>query len=134
VPNPDPNNTGNSFDFPLRFPGQYADRETNLNYNYFRDYDPAIGRYIQSDPIGLEGGINTYGYGDGKPTMLDDPFGLDPVPIYPFPRTSPAPPGVVIEFTLIYPSRVATAIIKRISPQPAYRPPNAASKRAGICG
>jgi len=42
-----------------RFPGQYFDKETNLHYNYFRDYDPAIGRYIQSDPIGLVASIPT---------------------------------------------------------------------------
>jgi len=41
----------------LRFPGQYYDVETELHYNYFRDYDPTIGRYVESDPIGLEGGF-----------------------------------------------------------------------------
>jgi RHS repeat-associated protein len=61
----------------LRYPGQYYDEETGLNYNYFRDYDPQTGRYIESDPIGLHGGsLSTYTYiGDG-PLAGRDIFGL----------------------------------------------------------
>lgn len=57
--------------------GQYADKETNLHYNSFRDYDPAIGRYVQSDPIGLAGGISVYLYVGGNPLGRVDPPGLD---------------------------------------------------------
>jgi RHS repeat-associated protein len=46
-----PSALGN-FDLPLRYPGQYFDRETNLHYNYFRDYDSVVGRYVESDPLG----------------------------------------------------------------------------------
>jgi len=59
----------------LRFPGQYFDEETNLYYNYFRDYDPSVGRYTQSDPIGLDGGFNTYLYGNANPVRFIDPTG-----------------------------------------------------------
>ncbi len=67
-----------TFQFNLRFPGQYFDPESGLHYNYFRDYDPAIGRYVQSDPIGLMGGLNAYGYAFQSPMVRTDPLGLAP--------------------------------------------------------
>ncbi len=65
-----------SLTYNLRFPGQYYDAETGHNYNYFRYYDPTIGRYIESDPIGLGGGVNTYAYTLNSPLGYLDPFGL----------------------------------------------------------
>jgi RHS repeat-associated protein len=75
---PDENPSGlGMFEFPDRLPGQSFDKETNLHYNYFRDYDPATGTYKQSDPIGLRGGLNTYAYGNSTPLVSGDPDGLE---------------------------------------------------------
>ena len=69
-----------------RFPGQVFDAETGLHYNYFRDYDPSLGRYIQSDPIGLQAGLNSYSYANSNPILLTDPYGLRPILSKPWTR------------------------------------------------
>lgn len=73
--NENPSGLG-TFAYDLRFPGQYYDAETGTHYNYMRDYDPTIGRYMESDPIGLRAGVNTYAYVRSRPLILTDPFGL----------------------------------------------------------
>ena len=60
----------------LRLPGQVADAETGLSQNGFRYYAPALGRYVESDPLGLAGGLNTYAYVGGNPLRFIDPLGL----------------------------------------------------------
>jgi RHS repeat-associated protein len=64
-----------SYDLAMRFPGQYHDAESGLNYNVHRDYNPASGRYVESDPIGLIGGINTYAYASNSPIERYDLLG-----------------------------------------------------------
>jgi RHS repeat-associated protein len=76
----DPDGNGIKVTMNLRFPGQYFDKETGLHYNYFRDYHPGIGRYVEPDPIGLAGGINLYPYVLNNPINWVDPFGLDTWP------------------------------------------------------
>lgn len=73
---------------PLRFPGQYHDRETGLNYNLNRYYDPALSRYLSADPINLHGGTGIHSYVPNPLTWID-PLGLqgyrrsrDPQPTY----------------------------------------------------
>lgn len=64
----------------LRLPGQYYEQETGLHHNYFRDYDPELGRYLKSDPIGLFGGLNTFVYVLGRPSFYVGPTGTFFVP------------------------------------------------------
>ena len=73
--NANPNGLG-VFTYNPRFPGQVADVESGWFYNWHRDYNPALGRYVQSDPIGLRGGANTFGYVGGSPLDRLDPQGL----------------------------------------------------------
>ena len=75
--NEDADGDGTKVTLNLRFPGQYFDTETELHYNYFRTYDPSTGRYIESDPIGLTGGLNTFLYANANPMSFVDPLGLE---------------------------------------------------------
>lgn len=73
--------SGSGFVFNLRFPGQYYDQEAGLAYNLNRTYEATIGRYIESDPTGLVGGVNTYSYVGGGPFSYTDSRGLQSAPI-----------------------------------------------------
>lgn len=79
VPDENPSGLG-TFDLPIRFAGQRYDADTGLHYNYFRDYDPSIGRYGESDPVGLRAGLNTYAYVGNRALSVTDPTGLAPSP------------------------------------------------------
>lgn len=76
LPNQDPDLDGAALVLDMRFPGQRYDATSGLVYNNFRDYDPGTGRYVQSDPIGLKGGPNTYLYAGGSPGNFTDMLGL----------------------------------------------------------
>ncbi|WP_420008376.1 RHS repeat-associated core domain-containing protein [Xanthomonas sacchari] len=79
APDQDPDKDGAAFVFDMRFPGQRYDALSGLNQNYFRDYEPGTGRYVQSDPIGLQGGIGTFIYAQSRPASAIDFYGLETV-------------------------------------------------------
>jgi RHS repeat-associated protein len=94
APNTNPSGLG-TFTYNLRFPGMYSLPESALYYNYHRTYDPQMGRYVESDPIGLEGGINPYAYVGGNPISRMDPLGLSQAAQNPPPPAPPTPPTPV---------------------------------------
>ncbi len=95
APNEDPDQDGTLFEFAMRFPGQRYDAESGLHYNVQRDYDPASGRFVTSDPLGLQGGISTYGYVKGNPLVSVDPDGMLAIPLLPPPPVVTGAPGAV---------------------------------------
>ena len=115
-----------TFDLPLRLPGEYFDKETNLHYNYFRDYDPSTGRYGESDPVGLHGGLNTYGYGRADPLHYVDPTGEISL------VAGVALVGVVIVGGIIYSHQQQGAGGGRKSDDPLSDPSGASSSASSI--
>jgi len=111
----DPDEDGAKVTLNLRFPGQYFDKESNLHYNYFRDYDPQTGRYIQIDPIGLDGGINSFTYVAANPLSFTDSIGLQPAP----PRGGPMPRPGADPISAAY-ARSLINRIKQYEPQFTY--------------
>ena len=87
----DADGNGSVVKFDLRFPGQQWDAAVGLHYNYFRDYEPGTGRYVESDPIGLGGGLSTFGYANANALQYIDDLGLDATATLVFPRPMPLP-------------------------------------------
>jgi hypothetical protein len=90
------------------------------NYNYFRDYDPNVGRYLESDPIGVGGGANSYIYATNNPTTLIDPHGLQPF------DPGPPPPDPAPGFS-------APGFDTFRDPRNPWLPPNWQNRKSGRC-
>jgi RHS repeat-associated protein len=97
---------------PLRFPGQWADPAANYFYNTMRDYDPTLGRYLSSDPIGTEGGRNRFSYAGANPQNLVDPTGERALAD----RLSPASPYVLLGLVSMHLDVVAHSILNPCEP------------------
>ncbi|MHA6890516.1 RHS repeat-associated core domain-containing protein [Ralstonia pseudosolanacearum] len=134
---PDENPSGlGVFTYNLRFPGQVFDAETGKHYNANRDYDPASGRYIQSDPIGLNGGQwSTYGYVGGAPLTNSDPAGLQVGP-YPYPVPGGPIAGVNIPSGKELADKLATKteqLLKELTRKKTYQTYTRYNPRTGKC-
>lgn len=103
-----------SFEFNMRFPGQYHDSSTGLSYNYFRNYESATGRYVESDPIGLRGGIATFSYATQSPLRFADKRGLE-VQIEPLPDLPTPDPGERLPWEPNRPTNISCPL-----PPPGY--------------
>jgi RHS repeat-associated protein len=95
----DPDGDSLTYNLNLRFPGQYYDPTTFVTQNGFRDYFQAFGRYTESDPIGLDGGMSTYGYAQQNPLRNADPTGLSTLVIVGSPVGSNPFGHVAVAFT-----------------------------------
>jgi RHS repeat-associated protein len=119
APDQNPSSLG-AFSFNQRLPGQTFDAESGLFQNWNREYNPRIGRYMQSDPIGLAGGINTFAYVESDPLEVSDPMGLQTV--------IPAPVLAPIAGSIARPS-IGTLVDPIVTPgMPDPKDPNNSQK------
>ena len=102
APNTNPQGAG-AFTYDLRFPGQIAGAWGSTYQNYFRDYDPAVGRYLESDPLGLKAGVNTRLYSNANPISIFDKSGLEPTKLHQHPSDTQRSKSHVWTVTKMHP-------------------------------